>query len=63
MSDYRFDPEKTRDALIEAGESSDRAAYLALQAMGDPNEAGELLAKVHKPWLGWAWLSRVPHRH
>ena len=47
--------EDHRDALIEAGESSDRAAYLALQAMGDPDEAGELLAKVHKPWLGWAW--------
>lgn len=53
--EIRASYEDHRDALIEAGESSDRAAYLALQAMGDPNEAGELLAKVHKPWLGWAW--------
>ena len=47
--------EDHRDALIEAGETRDRASFLALQAMGDPDEAGELLAKVHKPWLGWAW--------
>lgn len=53
--EIRASYEDHRDALIEAGESSDRAAYLALQAMGDPDEAGELLAKVHKPWLGWAW--------
>ncbi len=53
--EIRASYEDHRDALIEAGESSDRAAYLALQAMGDPDEAGELLAQVHKPWLGWAW--------
>ena len=46
--EIRASYEDHRDALIEAGESSDRAAYLALQAMGDPDEAGELLAKVHK---------------
>ena len=44
-----------RDALLEAGESRERASFLALQAMGDPDEAGELLAKIHTPWLGWAW--------
>ena len=32
-----------------------RASFLALQALGDPDEAGELLAQVHRPWLGWAW--------
>ncbi|MBR2098563.1 MAG: hypothetical protein IJ926_02640, partial [Firmicutes bacterium] len=47
--------EDHRDALLAAGETRDRASFLALQALGDPDEAGELLAQVHRPWLGWAW--------
>ena len=53
--EIRASYEDHRDALIEAGESEEQASRLALEALGDPNEAGELLAKVHKPWLGWAW--------
>ncbi|MBR5641414.1 MAG: hypothetical protein IKW92_04740 [Firmicutes bacterium] len=47
--------EDHRDALLEAGERRERASFLALQALGDPDEAGELLSKVHTPYLGWAW--------
>lgn len=53
--EIRASYEDHRDALIDSGETRDRASFLALQALGDPDEAGELLAKVHKPWLGWAW--------
>ena len=53
--EIRASYEDHRDALIEAGETRDRASFLALQALGDPDEAGELLAHVHRPWLGWAW--------
>lgn len=32
----------------------------ALDAMGDPEEIGRALDRVHKPWLGWLWIvSRV----
>ena len=53
--EIRASYEDHRSALIEAGESEEQASRLALEALGDPNEAGELLAKIHKPWLGWAW--------
>ena len=53
--EIRASYEDHRAALIEAGESEEQASYLALEALGDPNEVGELLAKVHRPWLGWAW--------
>lgn len=36
------------------------ARQLALEQMGDPEEIGRELAKLHKPWLGWLWqTSRV----
>ncbi len=53
--EIRASYEDHRDALLAAGETRDRASFLALQALGDPDEAGELLAQVHRPWLGWAW--------
>ena len=32
----------------------------ALEAMGDPEELGRELAKIHRPWLGYLWrLSQV----
>lgn len=36
------------------------AQQRALEAMGDPEEIGRALDRVHKPWLGWLWkVSRV----
>lgn len=29
----------------------------ALAAMGDPEEVGRALDRVHKPWLGWLWIA------
>lgn len=32
----------------------------AVEAMGDPEEIGRALDRVHKPWLGWLWkVSRI----
>lgn len=32
----------------------------AVEAMGDPEEIGRSLDRVHKPWLGWLWkVSRI----
>lgn len=33
----------------------DEAEKMALDRMGDPEEIGKELAKIHKPWLGWLW--------
>lgn len=33
----------------------DLARQRALAAMGDAEEVGRALDKVHKPWLGWLW--------
>ena len=33
------------------------AEQRALAAMGDPEEIGRALDRVHKPWLGWLWLA------
>lgn len=39
------------------GEEAEREA---LKRMGDPEEIGKKLAKVHRPWLGYLWMaSRV----
>ena len=27
----------------------------ALEDMGDPEEIGKELARIHKPWLGYLW--------
>ena len=29
----------------------------ALAAMGDPEQIGKALDRVHKPWLGWLWVA------
>ena len=31
------------------------ATQMALSGMGDPEEIGRELAKLHKPWLGYLW--------
>lgn len=33
------------------------AEQRALVAMGDPEEIGRALNRVHKPWLGWLWIA------
>jgi hypothetical protein len=33
------------------------AEQRALAAMGDPEEIGRALDRVHKPWLGWLWMA------
>ena len=33
------------------------AEQRALDAMGDPEEIGRALDRVHKPWLGWLWVA------
>ena len=33
----------------------EEAEQRALEAMGDPEEIGRELAKIHKPWLGYLW--------
>lgn len=33
------------------------AEQRALDAMGDPEEIGKALDRVHKPWLGWLWVA------
>lgn len=45
----RFYPDLTREA----------AERLALERMGDPEEIGQELAKIHKPWLGYLWAASV----
>lgn len=45
--------------LERVGYDRQLAEQRALAAMGDPEEIGRALDKVHKPWLGWIWrLSR-----
>ena len=31
------------------------AETMALERMGDPEEIGKELARIHRPWLGWLW--------
>ena len=38
------------------GEEAEREA---LKRMGDPEEIGRKLAKIHKPWLGYLWLASL----
>ena len=33
------------------------AEQRALDAMGDPEEIGRALDRIHKPWLGWLWVA------
>lgn len=40
--------------------SQEEAEHRALEAMGDPEELGRELARIHRPWLGYLWVaSRV----
>jgi len=40
--------------------TEEAAAQRALSQMGDAEEVGEKLAKIHTPWMGWLWrLSQV----
>ena len=46
--------EHVRD-LLRLGRPRELAEERALAAMGDAQEVGRALDKVHKPWLGWLW--------
>ena len=37
--------------------TQEEAEDRALSGMGDPEEIGKELAKIHKPWLGWLWVA------
>ncbi len=46
--------------LLRLGRPRELAEERALEAMGNAQEVGRALDKVHKPWLGWLWeVSRV----
>ena len=53
--------DKTADLMrIFPGMTREEAEKRALSGMGDPEEVGRELAKIHKPWLGYLWrASRV----
>ena len=40
---------------IFPGIGREEAEARALEGMGDPEEIGKELARVHRPWLGWLW--------
>lgn len=42
--------------LERIGYDHSLARQRALKAMGDAEEIGRALDKVHEPWLGWLWL-------
>ena len=37
--------------------SPEEAESRALKAMGDPEELGRELARIHRPWLGYLWVA------
>lgn len=41
--------------LLRLGRDRELAEERALEAMGDAQEVGWALDRVHKPWLGWLW--------
>ena len=46
--------------LLRLGRDPGLAEQRALAAMGNSQEVGRALDRVHKPWLGWLWeVSRV----
>lgn len=46
--------------LVRLGRDRELAEERALEAMGNAQEVGWALDRVHKPWLGWLWeISRV----
>ena len=50
LEDKALDFQRIFPGLTEA-EARERAAA----EMGDPEEIGKKLARIHKPWLGWLW--------
>ena len=46
--------EHVRD-LLRLGRPRELAEERALEAMGNAQELGRALDRVHKPWLGWLW--------
>ena len=50
--------DKTADLMrIFPDMTQEEAEGRALSGMGDPEEIGKELAKIHKPWLGWLWVA------
>lgn len=47
--------EDKAEELKARGVPEEAAAQAALESMGDPDEVGEQLSAVHKPWLGRLW--------
>ena len=48
--------DKTMDLMrIFPGMTQEEAEERALSQMGDPEEIGRELAKIHRPWLGYLW--------
>lgn len=47
--------EDRRAALEAQGLTAEEAESAAAEAMGDPAEVAEELAKIHAPWWGWLW--------
>lgn len=45
------------DALVQEGLTAQEAERQTLAAMGDADETGAALAKVHKPYLGWLYVA------
>lgn len=45
--------EDIAETLAEQGLREEEISQKAIGAMGDPEELGLLLRRVHKPWLGW----------
>ena len=46
--------EECVDGLQHRGMAREQAEREAVKRLGSPDETGELLRQVHKPWLGWA---------
>ena len=45
------------DALVQEGLTAQETERQTLAAMGDADETGAALAKVHKPYLGWLYVA------
>ena len=48
--------EDAEEALLASGMNASAAARRAVEIMGDADEVGRALDKVHSPWLGRLWL-------
>ena len=61
--ELRVHYEDHRNALEQLHYEPELAAERSLRAMGNAQEMGWALDRVHKPWLGWLWeSSRWPAR-